>query len=177
MTTLRVFSDSAPAVNLLGATTTSGGISNSDTNLVLSASLNSYFNSTFPFELRLEPDTANEEVVLVNSGTGQVGSPYVITRGYSNGVTGSGLTARAHAQGAAVRHGFSAVDIGDAITHVNVGRATHGAGVGSERVQSGAQPKTSTTTVTNTVTETVIATYTIPANDASVVGATYRVNV
>lgn len=176
MTTLRVFSDSAPAVSLLGATTATGGVSAGDTNMVLSASLNTYFNSTFPFELRIEPDTANEEIVLVASGTGQVGTPYVVTRGYSNGVTGSNLTAKAHSQGAAVRHGFSAVDVGDAITHVNVGRTTHGSAVAGERVSSGMAPVSSTVTVGNTTTETVVGTYTIPANDG-VAGSLYALVV
>lgn len=172
----RVYSDSVPAVTLLGTTTTSGGVASGDTNMVLSASLNTYFNSTFPFELRIEPDTANEEVVLVSSGTGLVGSPYVVTRGYSNGVTGSNLTAKAHAQGASVRHGFSAIDLSESNNHINVGRGTHGSAVAGERVSSGAASKTATTTVSNTATETVIHTYTIAGNDA-VAGAYYKLVV
>lgn len=120
--TARVYSDTVPTVALLGATTSSGGISNSDTTMVLAASLNSYFSSTFPFAVRLEPNTANEEVVLVASGTGVAGTPYVITRGAGT------TTAKAHVQGSIVEHVVYSQDLIDSQTHVNTtGSATvHG---------------------------------------------------
>lgn len=59
-----------------------------------------------PFTIRVEPNTANEEIMLVtNKGTGL---NWTVTRGYM------GTTAVAHNSGVAVEHGVGALDFSEA---------------------------------------------------------------
>lgn len=96
---MRYFSNIAQAATL----SNSGGIATGTTTLVLSTT--NGLPTSFPFTLRIDPDTANEELVSVSSGAGTVGNPYVITRGYD------GTTAKSHTQGAPVVHSGSAADL------------------------------------------------------------------
>ena len=155
----RNYSDTAPATTLVG---TGGGVAsgltNSDTTMELGASLSAFLTPTFA--LRLEPGTANEEMVLVTSGAGSSGSPYAITR--AQGTT----TAKSHATGVAVTHGIYSADFGAA--------GVHGLAV-AQRISGAPAGKTGTpTAVSNTTTETVLATVPIAANEA-LAGSVYRI--
>ncbi len=66
---------------------------------------------SYPWILRLEPGTSNEELVLVNSGAGTSGSPWIITRAQD------GTTAKAHNAGTPISHGLSAFDLTNAANH------------------------------------------------------------
>lgn len=103
---MRYYSNIAQAATLANA----GGISTGTTTLVLSTT--NGLPSSFPFTLRIDPDTANEELVSVTSGAGTVGTPYVITRGYD------GTTAKSHTLGAPVVHSGSAADLYEPQLHM-----------------------------------------------------------
>ncbi len=87
-----------------------GGISTGATEVALSTSTG--FPSQYPYTLRLEPDTANEELVSVTGP--KVGTPgtFLITRAQD------GTTAKSHAQGSAVVHGVSARDFQEPQNHI-----------------------------------------------------------
>lgn len=104
---MRFYSNTAAAATLQNA----GGISTGTTNLVLSTT--NGLPTFFPFTLRIDPDTANEELVSVTSGAGTVGTPYVISRGYD------GTTAKSHTVGAPVVHSGSAIDFREPQEHLN----------------------------------------------------------
>jgi hypothetical protein len=87
-------------------TTLALAISSTDLSLQLSAASN--LPILYPYTLILEKDTANEEVVQVNS---LVGTSYQIQRN----IDSSG--AKAHAIGAAVEHGVSARDFTESRAH------------------------------------------------------------
>jgi len=103
---MRYYSNIAAAATLANA----GGISTGTTTLVLSTS--NGLPISFPFTLRLDPDTATEELVSVTSGAGTVGTPYVITRGFD------GTTAKSHSFGAPVVHSGSAIDFREPQEHM-----------------------------------------------------------
>lgn len=159
----RNYSDTVPQTTLQGNQTGTGGVTSGDTQFVTGVSLSSYVSP--PFVLRVEPGTANEELVLVTSGAGTVGSPYQVTRGWGNGTSSATRTAVAHAQGAAVTHGVGAADFGASGVH---GLPT------SVAVSGGTVAKTSTTTISASVTETVLHTYTISAGEQAV-GSVYQI--
>lgn len=103
---MRYYSNTAVATTLEN----SGGITPTSTQLILGNTTG--YPTQFPFTLRLEPDTPNEELVTVNSGAGSAGSPYVVSRG------SDGTTAKSHAQFSPVTHGFSARDFREAQDHI-----------------------------------------------------------
>lgn len=70
-----------------------------------------------PFIAALDPDTVDEEIVLV---TAVVSSTVTITRAYD------GTTAKSHSAGAKFRHVASALDFREANTHVNATSGVHG---------------------------------------------------
>ena len=107
MTQNRFYSNVANVTTLTNA----GGINNTTTNIIVAATTG--FPTSFPFMLRLEPGTLNEECVLVNSGSGTSGSPYSATRGWD------GTPAVAHGAGVIVKHGFSQVDFQEPAAHLN----------------------------------------------------------
>ncbi len=88
-----------------------GGISTGATEVALSTATG--FPGQYPYTLRLEPDTSNEELVTVTGP--KVGTPgtYLITRGVD------GTTAKSHAQGSPVVHGVSARDFQEPQDHMN----------------------------------------------------------
>lgn len=113
---MRYYSNTASASTVAN----SGGISSGTTTLVLSTT--NGMPSQFPFTLRIDPDTANEELVQVNSGAGTVGTPYSVTRGFD------GTTAKSHTAGSPVVHSVSAIDFKqpqDHLSNVTPG-AVHG---------------------------------------------------
>lgn len=88
-----------------------GGITPTSTQIII-GNTNGY-PTLFPFTLRLDPNTASEELVTVNSGGGSAGSPYVVSRG------ADGTTAKSHAQFSVVTHGFSARDLREPQVHMD----------------------------------------------------------
>lgn len=103
---MRYYSNTAAATTLEN----SGGITPTSTQLILANTTG--YPTQFPFTLRLEPDTPNEELVTVNSGAGSAGSPYIVSRG------SDGTTAKSHAQFSPVTHGFSARDLREPQEHI-----------------------------------------------------------
>lgn len=77
--------------------------------------------TSFPFLARIEPDTVNEELVLVTGGLGTLGTPYVITRAYD------GTSAKSHAKGVTVEHGFAQIDFQEPQLHLNLTGSASGA--------------------------------------------------
>lgn len=104
----RYYSNTAAITTLA----TTGGINNTAVQMV-TASQNGW-PTTFPFVARIEPSTANEELVLVTSGLGTSASPYNITRAFD------GTAAIAHLQGVVVSHGMAQVDLQDTQVHLNL---------------------------------------------------------
>jgi len=170
----RNYSDTIPQTTLLGSTGSSGGVSSSDTQMVLGATLAPYITN-FPFALRIEPGSSNEELVLVNSGAGTVASPYNVTRGWGNGIGACTRPAAAHAQGSVVTHGIGAGDFQASRDHQDSSSGVHGLPSGV-RVSGTTVGKTSTTTINAVTTETVLHTYSIGAGEPAV-GSVYKVVV
>lgn len=165
----RNYSDTVPASTIVGpGSGAATGLTNATTTMELSAPISGGI-STFPFALRLEPGTSNEEVVLVTAGAGTSGSPYTITR--AQGTT----TAKAHTTGSAVSHGIYSTDLSDLRTHYDTGVAQHGMSA-SQKLNGSYIAKTSATTANNTTTETSLHSATIPANEG-VAGSLYRITV
>ncbi len=103
---MRYFTNLAPATRVANV----GGISNVSTSMYVDSATG--YPTNYPFTLRLEPNTANEELVEVTSGLGTVGTPWLITRGVD------GTTAKSHIQTSTVSHGASARDLQDTQNHI-----------------------------------------------------------
>ena len=107
--------------------TLNGLISASATSLVLSDTTG-LPTASYPFTLVIEPDTANEEIVLVTAASG-VANGYTIVRGdnTNNGVKGGdGTSAREHANGVKVKHMVTARDLQEPQTHMAASTGVHG---------------------------------------------------
>lgn len=79
-----------------------------------------------PFTLVIEPDTANEEIVLV---TNVVGTTLTIARGATtvNGVlAGDGTLGKAHDAGAVIKHMVTARDLQEPQNHIDASTNVHG---------------------------------------------------
>jgi hypothetical protein len=96
-----------------------GGISDSTNAVAVQATVN--WPLSFPFAVRFEPGTANEEVGLVTSGAGTSSSPYMITRGYD------GTNPLSHSQGTNIIPGFAQIDLAEPQWHINLNTPTSGA--------------------------------------------------
>jgi hypothetical protein len=103
---MRYYSNTAA----LSTISTSGGISTGATEVAFSTTTG--FPSQYPYTLRLDPDTANEELISVTGPKGGSPGVYLITRAQD------GTTAKSHAQGAPVVHGVSARDFQEAQNHI-----------------------------------------------------------
>src|ERR1700749_956310 len=108
MTQNRYYSNTAVITTL----TNSAGMNAVETDLVVNSTTG--WPTSFPFIIRLEPDSANEELVLATSGLGTSSTPYTVTRGYD------GTSAKSHALGATVTHGFAQVDFAEPQQHLNL---------------------------------------------------------
>lgn len=110
---MRHYSDSVPIVKLavpVNAATAS---------LILNITLTPYL-PLFPFVLRLDADDVNEELVLVNSGSGTLADPYMVTRGYGT------TPAMSHAINANVQHAVMSADFQDSRNHEVLTGTAHG---------------------------------------------------
>lgn len=96
------------------ATTLSAGI-NASTTTVNVAAVSGWPSA--PFLIRVDENTASEEVMLV---TAVVGTTLTVTRGYDSTVGVS------HSSGATVAHCVSAIDFREANSHVNASSGVHG---------------------------------------------------
>jgi hypothetical protein len=95
------------------------GLFPSDTTMALVSTTG--WPTSFPFIARIEPDTSNEELVLVTAGLGTLATPYTITRAYD------GTSAKTHAKGVTVEHGFSQIDFQEPQLHLNLTGSSSGA--------------------------------------------------
>jgi hypothetical protein len=140
--------------NIAVSTSLNGGLTNVGTSVVLNSQTGM---PTPPFVLALEPDTASEELVLVASGSGTGGSPYIVTRGYD------GTSAIAHSTGAIAEHRISAIDLTDSRTHEAASSSVHGL-ISSPAFEVMGSTIPTLATCANTVSETNLINWTIPAN-------------
>ena len=158
MANSRNYSNTAVSTTLNGAIT-------SGTSVVLNSQTGM---PTPPFQLSIEPDSANEEIVLVTSGSGTGGSPYVVTRGQD------GTSNINHANGVTVQHRISAIDLTDSRTHEAASSGVHGLDSSNLKVSGGNTAISGNISLSNTLTETIISKqYTISAAVAA--GASYRI--
>jgi hypothetical protein len=103
---MRYYSNTA-AVSTISTT---GGISTGSTEVSFSTTTG--FPSQYPYTLRLDPDTASEELVTVTGPKGGSPGVYLITRAQD------GTTAKSHGQGSPVVHGVSARDFQEPQDHI-----------------------------------------------------------
>ena len=151
--------------NTAVSTTLNGSITNVGVSVVLNAQTGM---PTPPFLLSIEPDTANEEMVLVTAGSGTGGSPYTVTRAQD------GTSAIAHNNGVTVQHRIGAVDFTDSRTHEATGTGVHGLDSVNLKVSGGNSAISGNIALSNTLTETIISKqYTI--SSAVAAGASYRI--
>lgn len=99
--------------------TNTGGLTSSGSAMTVQTNRN--WPSQFPFTVRLEPGTNNEEVALVTSGAGTAALPYQLTRGFD------GTNQLAHAQGTSVIPGFCQLDFSQPAQHINLTGSASGA--------------------------------------------------
>ncbi len=95
------------------------GMNNTETDVVVDSSTN--WPLVYPFVLSLDFGTLVEELVLVTSGSGTVGTPYVVTRGYD------GTTAQPHLLGSVVVPKICQLDFAEPQQHLNLTGSTSGA--------------------------------------------------
>lgn len=103
---MRYYSNTAALATIASV----GGISTGATEVALSTSTG--FPSQYPYTLRLDPDTASEELVTVTGPKGGTPGTFLITRAQD------GTTAKSHSQGAPVVHGVSARDFQEPQDHI-----------------------------------------------------------
>lgn len=98
----------------------SGGINNTTTQIQVSSSQN--WPTSFPFVVSIDPGLGNqEELVLVNSGSGTALSPYNVTRGFD------GTTAQPHTVSAVVVPKICQLDLAQPQQHLNLTGSASGA--------------------------------------------------
>jgi hypothetical protein len=105
----RFYSNTAVADTL--AVSGGGNLSTGATSIYAASGAPAGYPVSYPWILRLEPGTSNEELVQVNSGAGTSGSPWIITR------AADGTTAKTHTAGTPIAHGMSAFDLTNAASH------------------------------------------------------------
>lgn len=115
MTQNRYYSNLAQGTYLANVS----GLSNSDTQMQVSASVN--WPTNFPFVVSLEPGTADEELVLVTGGSGTSVSPFAITRGFD------GTVPVAHPTNCPVIPKICQLDLAEPQQHINLSGAASGA--------------------------------------------------
>lgn len=101
--------------------TNSGGMTNTTTALIVQSTVK--WPTQFPFTVRAEPGTTNEEVMLAVSGAGTAGLPYQVSRGFDN------TNAIPHSSGVSVIPGFCQLDLSEPQQHINLSgssSAAHG---------------------------------------------------
>lgn len=87
-----------------------GGIASGATEITPTSTTG--FPSQYPYTLRLDPDTASEELVTVTGPKSGAPGTLVITRG------SDGTTAKSHAAGSVIVHGVSARDFQEPQNHI-----------------------------------------------------------
>ena len=115
MTQNRYYSNTAAQTTLANTS----GMNTVETDLSLTSTTG--WPTTFPFLARVEPDTANEELMLVTSGSGSLATPYTVTRAFD------GTSAKTHAHNVTVVHGFAQIDLAEPQQHINQTTSSSGA--------------------------------------------------
>jgi hypothetical protein len=126
-----------------------GNLSTSATSIQAGSGAPAGYPASFPFTLRLEPNTSNEELVSVSSGLGTAASPWVITRAYD------GTTAKTHNAGTALAHGSSAGDFTTAASHYALGSGSGVHGLPASAWSTPIMAKIQDTTLSNSTTSVV----------------------
>jgi hypothetical protein len=124
-----------------------GNLSIGATSLYAGSGAPAGYPTQFPWILRLEPGTSNEELVSVSSGAGTVATPWVVVR------AADGTTAKAHTAGTAIAHGMSAFDLTTAANHYALG-----SGSGVHGLPNAAWLASAFTTISEQVTTAAQAT-------------------
>lgn len=135
--------------NLAIPDTLADAISNAATSIVTGSGAPSGYPQSFPWTLRLEPGTANEELVSVTAGAGTSATPWTVTRGYD------GTTAKAHNAGVAIAHGMSAGDLATSRTHESLGSGSGVHGLPAAAWNATAFAVVNETTLSNSTTSSV----------------------
>jgi hypothetical protein len=99
--------------------TNSGGLTASTTALIVQSTAK--WPTQFPFTVRAEPGTSNEELMLVTSGSGTAGIPYQLERGFDN------TNPIPHSSGVSVIPGFCQLDLSEPQQHINLNTPASGA--------------------------------------------------
>jgi hypothetical protein len=92
-----------------------GNLSLSAVSLYAGSGAPAGYPTQYPWILRAEPGTSNEELMLVTAGAGTSGSPWTVTR------AADGTTAKIHNAGVPIQHGMSAQDLTQAASHYAAG--------------------------------------------------------
>lgn len=103
---MRYYSNTAVLTTLANV----GGISTGATEITPASTTG--FPGQYPYTLRLEPDTSNEELVTVTGPKSGAPGTLVITR------ASDGTTAKTHAAGSPIVHGVSARDFQEPQNHI-----------------------------------------------------------
>lgn len=128
--------------NIANITTLSNSTGLTPSGTSLSVVSTTGWPTNFPFIARIEPDSANEELVLVTSGLGTLGTPYAVTRAFD------GTSGKSHAKGVTVEHGFSQIDFQEPQLHLNLtGSASSAHGLPSSAWLGGTEQLISTQTL------------------------------
>lgn len=135
--------------NLAIPDTLAANINTSATSIVTGSGAPVGYPTQFPWTLRLDPNTASEELVTVTSGAGTSGSPWVVTRAYD------GTTAKSHSAGAAVAHGSSAGDFTAAANHYAMGSGSGVHGLPASAWETAAMANLQDITLANSTTSAV----------------------
>jgi hypothetical protein len=117
MTQNRYYTNEGQATFLANAS----GINNIENDVYTDSSTN--WPLVYPFVLSVDFGTLNEELLLVTSGSGTLGAPYIVTRGYD------GTTAQPHNFGSVVVPKICQLDFAEPQQHLNLtgsGSGAHG---------------------------------------------------
>jgi hypothetical protein len=97
-----------------------------------------------PFYIRIDPETASEEVCLVTGGSA---TSLTVTRGYD------GTSTTSHAAGATVRHVVAAEHFNKTDAHVETASNVHGIGSGNDVVGTGTTQTLTDKTINESITD------------------------
>ena len=89
----------------------------------LQAASTTGWSTQFPFVIRVEPGTANEELMLATAGAGTSASPFVVERGFDS------TTPKVHAANVPIVPGICQLDLAEPQQHLNLtgsSSAAHG---------------------------------------------------
>lgn len=135
--------------NVAVANTCGVALTTGSTSLYCPTTPSGYPNQ-YPFKIRLDANTANEEVVKVTGGAGTSGSPWTIVRGWD------GTTAKTHAiNTGTVSHGMTQEDLALSRTHENSGSGSGVHGLPAAAWSAATLTQINETILTNSTTSVI----------------------